>query len=175
MNNIMVSLCIIIMFLVSKLFFIKQKTAYEMRISDWSSYVCSSDLLAAEHRDALLAAFAAHRERGLLSVEGINIELLQLGQTQPGGVEKLDDRAVAHRQSGVSVITIKRTTERVGGDGRRQFAHQLWRTHGNCRIGLHLLFAEQIAEPAAQRRQITMQAGRLAPGTAPPADRKSAG
>src|SRR3546814_15910922 len=28
------------------LFFFKQKTAYEMRISDWSSDVCSSDLVA---------------------------------------------------------------------------------------------------------------------------------
>src|SRR3546814_1681498 len=28
----------------SLLFFFKQKTAYEMRISDWSSDVCSSDL-----------------------------------------------------------------------------------------------------------------------------------
>src|SRR3546814_2085365 len=27
-------------------FFVKQKTAYEMRISDWSSDVCSSDLVA---------------------------------------------------------------------------------------------------------------------------------
>src|SRR3546814_2153172 len=27
-------------------FFVKQKTAYEMRISDWSSDVCSSDLLS---------------------------------------------------------------------------------------------------------------------------------
>src|SRR3546814_7145207 len=27
-------------------FFVKQKTAYEMRISDWSSDVCSSDLAA---------------------------------------------------------------------------------------------------------------------------------
>src|SRR3546814_9764549 len=27
------------------LFFFKQKTAYEMRISDWSSDVCSSDLI----------------------------------------------------------------------------------------------------------------------------------
>src|SRR3546814_4032333 len=26
------------------MFFVKQKTAYEMRISDWSSEVCSSDL-----------------------------------------------------------------------------------------------------------------------------------
>src|SRR3546814_7389363 len=29
-------------------FFFKQKTAYEMRISDWSSDVCSSDLLKGE-------------------------------------------------------------------------------------------------------------------------------
>src|SRR3546814_20634695 len=28
------------------IFFFKQKTAYEMRISDWSSDVCSSDLVA---------------------------------------------------------------------------------------------------------------------------------
>src|SRR3546814_5042196 len=28
-------------------FFFKQKTAYEMRISDWSSDVCSSDLVVA--------------------------------------------------------------------------------------------------------------------------------
>src|SRR3546814_7597488 len=27
------------------MFFVKQKTAYEMRISDWSSDVCSSDLM----------------------------------------------------------------------------------------------------------------------------------
>src|SRR3546814_1463808 len=29
------------------MFFFKQKTAYEMRISDWSSDVCSSDLKSA--------------------------------------------------------------------------------------------------------------------------------
>src|SRR3546814_3639193 len=33
--------------LLSFFFFFKQKTAYEMRISDWSSDVCSSDLNAA--------------------------------------------------------------------------------------------------------------------------------
>src|SRR3546814_6583945 len=31
-------------------FFFKQKTAYEMRISDWSSDVCSSDLLLVQHQ-----------------------------------------------------------------------------------------------------------------------------
>src|SRR3546814_13301770 len=39
------------LFLVAGLFFFfKQKTAYEMRISDWSSDVCSSDLLQAPQR-----------------------------------------------------------------------------------------------------------------------------
>src|SRR3546814_9647102 len=40
-------------------FFFKQKTAYEMRISDWSSDVCSSDL-----------GRAFHENRGCISVEG---------------------------------------------------------------------------------------------------------
>src|SRR3546814_5066015 len=30
---------------VASVFFVKQKTAYDLRISDWSSDVCSSDLL----------------------------------------------------------------------------------------------------------------------------------
>src|SRR3546814_16690476 len=39
-------------FVVLYVFFFKQKTAYEMRISDWSSDVCSSDL-ADRRRDAI--------------------------------------------------------------------------------------------------------------------------
>src|SRR3546814_11831319 len=35
-------------------FFFKQKTAYEMRISDWSSDVCSSDLERQHHATAAL-------------------------------------------------------------------------------------------------------------------------
>src|SRR3546814_1142529 len=38
-----------VMILVIIVFFFKQKTAYEMRISDWSSDVCSSDLELGEH------------------------------------------------------------------------------------------------------------------------------
>src|SRR3546814_9547375 len=37
---------VIIFFMLLLFFFFKQKTAYEMRISDWSSDVCSSDLSA---------------------------------------------------------------------------------------------------------------------------------
>src|SRR3546814_4937294 len=36
------------MVLVLLVFFFKQKTAYEMRISDWSSDVCSSDLVTSD-------------------------------------------------------------------------------------------------------------------------------
>src|SRR3546814_10895862 len=51
-----VEMCII---LCRSMFFFKQKTAYEMRISDWSSDVCSSDL---ERRSAVAAGVAFTRE-----------------------------------------------------------------------------------------------------------------
>src|SRR3546814_9675697 len=41
-----------IVYLFCFFFFFKQKTAYEMRISDWSSDVCSSDLYDALRTDA---------------------------------------------------------------------------------------------------------------------------
>src|SRR3546814_1520999 len=37
--------CVVYVLCCCCVFFVKQKTAYEMRISDWSSDVCSSDLL----------------------------------------------------------------------------------------------------------------------------------
>src|SRR3546814_4666123 len=48
-------------------FFFKQKTAYDMRISDWSSDVCSSDLvpllaIAVEPSDALRQAHGIPRQ-----------------------------------------------------------------------------------------------------------------
>src|SRR3546814_6221956 len=47
-------------------FFFKQKTAYEMRISDWSSDVCSSDLLA---RNPAVPCFVAQPDRHPFVVE----------------------------------------------------------------------------------------------------------
>src|SRR3546814_8613515 len=38
-------------------FFFKQKTAYDMRISDWSSDVCSSDLVAQASKAIVAEAF----------------------------------------------------------------------------------------------------------------------
>src|SRR3546814_2506282 len=39
------SICSLVSTVSSCVFFFKQKTAYDVRISDWSSDVCSSDLL----------------------------------------------------------------------------------------------------------------------------------
>src|SRR3546814_19364737 len=50
-------------FVCSVICFFKQKTAYEMRISDWSSDVCSSDLLEPEW--VIIENVSALRTRGL--------------------------------------------------------------------------------------------------------------
>src|SRR3546814_2380963 len=44
------SFCSFVFLFLFVFFFFKQKTAYEMRISDWSSDVCSSDLAQAGER-----------------------------------------------------------------------------------------------------------------------------
>src|SRR3546814_2817619 len=50
----------------SCVFFFKQKTAYEMRISDWSSDVCSSDLAIAPTYAAILTALYSKRPHNAL-------------------------------------------------------------------------------------------------------------
>src|SRR3546814_2922979 len=50
-------------------FFFKQKTAYEMRISDWSSDVCSSDLRRQDHDRGGDIAAGLHPRRGRLACD----------------------------------------------------------------------------------------------------------
>src|SRR3546814_3777679 len=50
-------------------FFFKQKTAYEMRISDWSSDVCSSDLHAG-HRGRNVPSLQEGADGGVGAAEG---------------------------------------------------------------------------------------------------------
>src|SRR3546814_2988685 len=66
-------------------FFFKPKTAYEMRISDWSSDVCSSDLIHIGDRDVGLDLVARHALRRRCVVDRID------QREQPGGAV-----AVAH-------------------------------------------------------------------------------
>src|SRR3546814_4754740 len=60
-------------------FFFKQKTAYEMRISDWSSDVCSSDLnirlpipdLTEERRKELAKLASQYAEKARIAVRNV--------------------------------------------------------------------------------------------------------
>src|SRR3546814_2097413 len=74
-------------------FFFKQKTAYEMRISDWSSDVCSSDLLTtnamrlSDHASMLAAA----------GVRRINVSLDTLDPQAFRHITRVGDLSVALR------------------------------------------------------------------------------
>src|SRR3546814_7532072 len=74
-------------------FFFKQKTAYELRISDWSSDVCSSDLHAViEQRRALGAGLdepLRNRSDGQCKAFGID------GRNEPEGVTSHIGRNIA--------------------------------------------------------------------------------
>src|SRR3546814_19251096 len=53
-------------------FFFRRKTAYEMRISDWSSDVCSSDLLGVTVDAALSVAAAADPSEAPVSASDVS-------------------------------------------------------------------------------------------------------
>src|SRR3546814_2126931 len=55
-QSLFICLCLLVLRVDCVFFFFKQKTAYEMRISDWSSDVCSSDLLVHNPPDRDLVA-----------------------------------------------------------------------------------------------------------------------
>src|SRR3546814_5161746 len=63
-------------------FFFKQKTAYEMRISDWSSDVCCSDLPACLLQSAIFHALIANQpddtetntDRSHCNAENVDLE-----------------------------------------------------------------------------------------------------
>src|SRR3546814_10304562 len=63
----------------SRVFFFKQKTAYEMRISDWSSDVCSSDLMSKSIGNVLLVHDLLKQAPG----EAIRLALLSAHYRQP--------------------------------------------------------------------------------------------
>src|SRR3546814_8972414 len=68
-------------------FFFKQKTAYEMRISDWSSDVCSSDLYFSEIPDR------RQIHVGAVGVSQSSSEVDADTLSTPHAVDECDDRA----------------------------------------------------------------------------------
>src|SRR3546814_11332619 len=88
-------------------FFFKQKTAYEMRISDWSSDVCSSDLAEElRHLEGVLAVSFHPQREGLQALD------------EQAGVER-GDRATGVAQQ-----------HRAGADDEGQVAEGLGPDHG---------------------------------------------
>src|SRR3546814_15060278 len=98
-------------------FFFKQKTAYEMRISDWSSDVCSSDLLSRLRRLRTLGCRTlrcrrlqhrlGHRCRGGCGFSGRSLDRDLNGP----GFDRQEDRK--------SVVSGKSVSVRVDLGGRR--------------------------------------------------------
>src|SRR3546814_4779229 len=74
-------MCVVVGGCVWFFFFFKQKTAYEMRISDWSSDVCSSDLIFYIHSRLLERAAHLSPEKG-----GGSLTALPIAETQAGNI-----------------------------------------------------------------------------------------
>src|SRR3546814_4954787 len=86
-------------------FFFKQKTAYEMRISDWSSDVCSSDLAPGDLADL----------RRRQAAPAAAVELLQLGE---GHVVEIEVESHADGVGGDQVVDLAGLEERDLGVAR---------------------------------------------------------
>src|SRR3546814_7762473 len=78
-------------------FFFKQKKAYEVRISDWSSDVCSSDLVAEGCGELEEVAYVPVEE--LAGIEGFDEELAQELQSRAAeGLERREEASRAERR-----------------------------------------------------------------------------
>src|SRR3546814_18820622 len=96
------------------IFFFKQKTAYELRISDWSSDVCSSDLGSATHVLHLPAVLQNHARRAAGQRSRLRCA------SRPASFRTHKNRD--HRfppQDRKSVVSGKRVSGRVKTGGRR--------------------------------------------------------
>src|SRR3546814_6036811 len=124
-------------------FFFKQKTAYEMRISDWSSDVCSSDLAA----DALegLVLFErdrAHRRVGEVEARLERDHLLRAGgaaeaalhagllaEAEPRPVLVVEQRAGGAGGDAGEAEGAARSVDGDAAEGRARRQRQIGRAH----------------------------------------------
>src|SRR3546814_7883667 len=83
--------------------FFKQKTAYEMRISDWSSDVCSSGLMAVGH-----VRYSTTGGAGLRNVQPLYADLASGGFAAVGtsAADSWLRMMVEHRKGGVVMAQI---------------------------------------------------------------------
>src|SRR3546814_3222059 len=92
-------------------FFFKQKTAYEMRISDWSSDVCSSDLLVGADVER---APSVRRRPG---------ELVAVVEREPEIARRVAFAAMRHRFGEIGAPVPLRAAIGIGPERRRRVEH----------------------------------------------------
>src|SRR3546814_1406932 len=94
-----------------RLFFFKQKTAYEMRISDWSSDVCSSDL-------GFFASGLDHRHHPALgqAVAHLDLEFLD----HAGEWRRHFHRRLVRLQRDQPLVLFDRVTDPIGRESCRE-------------------------------------------------------
>src|SRR3546814_5503085 len=92
-------------------FFFKQKTAYEMRISDWSSDVCSSDLLllAAATMLVMGAPVSAQETPDFEAIRSVDTDIAAIGYRLATANAPLCDR----QESGLGLLLHKIGREHV--------------------------------------------------------------
>src|SRR3546814_7057842 len=83
------------------IFFFKQKTAYEMRISDWSSDACSSDLIVRQIGAAHRVRRQAGRRVGYPQlfdprVAAMTVVRVGFGHAAPVAFNRIDDARHSH-------------------------------------------------------------------------------
>src|SRR3546814_7880702 len=103
-------------------FFFKQKTAYEMRISDWSSDVCSSDLSPRAPQSVVDSGLP------ILGIcYGQQVMSQQLGgQVEPGGADGERDG-----EFGRAFLTVTEPCVLFDGLWEVGERHQVWMSHGD--------------------------------------------
>src|SRR3546814_11444895 len=105
-------------------FFCKHRTAYEMRISDWSSDVCSSDL------NALVIGCPVRTAGEQIFSDGLGIEFRYGRQHGPGrgGVTRRIDgfvRNTSQRRRRPEVRRVGTECVSTGGSGGPQYLNKL--------------------------------------------------
>src|SRR3546814_6627014 len=101
----------------SLVFFFKQKTAYELRISDWSSDVCPSDL------KRMRAPWAPPRKSGLRKVEAEALHADEAGARADQAVPAEPHRSLDHdphgigSEDGIAIRRVLRFEQLTAGHG----------------------------------------------------------
>src|SRR3546814_12782777 len=109
--------------------FFKQKTAYEMRISDWSSDVCSSDLIHALTRDQVQCTFNASVDlsRRLYKLKWTPSSATRICPARQGRALRSEERSVGKAcvSTGITRWSPYQETTQKGHDGSNKRDHSM--------------------------------------------------